>query len=546
MLKRLPLILACLAGLGFAQVAYQITATTTTNVTGGGVVVVPIPFASIFVCSGNFIGTNPCTSGSAITIYMDAGLTKPWSIPAFADNQGNLLFWVASGGNYFYTLSGTGALAATFQLSLPSNGLSGSDIHFINSLTGGTGNPFAASPFNEFIQTAPTPASPTLAVTGSTGNTWGYEVTTQTGPSSFTLPSSQATGSAAATLNGTNYVTITAVCPATSLFINFYRTKSGGTPSSLGLLGTSACGSNDLATLVDNGQSGTTNPPTVNTTGSMAANTIFLGSGQTLANGSPSFTGGGNIRFPGEAGSIFYSNPSVPASQTGINFAGTELNFGEINSDGTSTSSNVVFQVFGPATASFQYSLGFGSLSGGNVSLWPNLPAEYLSPSGTSYQTLFVSAASSGGSLAQDEPAALEADILVPPGTVNSVSKTTSTGGQFCLGISIGCNQVGLYKEDIFIEDMVSCATQGPAAVSMTVSFFDDRGTHTVPVTFSLNNGTTSTSVPLGLGSNSAWATVQFWSIGGFGHDFNWATTLTGCTTGTATYTIRGAVHREN
>ncbi|MGH9436937.1 MAG: hypothetical protein ACRD22_03355, partial [Terriglobia bacterium] len=253
------------------QISYQITATTTANLTGQGTVVVPIAGAQSYVCTGVYDGTDACTSVDAITVYKDSGLTTPWpNNIVVSDIQGNALFWVGAGGNYYYTVTGTGAEPASYQISLPSTTTgSFNDIHFAQSLSGGVNNNFFANPFYQLMTKAPTPAVPTVEVTGSTGFTWGYEVVEFTGPNAATVASGEAFASAAATLNASNFVTINAACESNNDTIQFYRVHSGGTPVSVGIIGTAACASNSVASLNDTGLNGDGSSTTglINTTG---------------------------------------------------------------------------------------------------------------------------------------------------------------------------------------------------------------------------------------------------------------------------------------
>jgi len=77
------------------------------------------------------------------------------------------------------------------------------------------------------------------------------------------------TAAGAATLDVTHYNTLLWTDPANAVSIRIYRTVAGGTPSSIGLIGTVAAG---VQTLVDNGLVGdASTAPTTNTTGFGAA-----------------------------------------------------------------------------------------------------------------------------------------------------------------------------------------------------------------------------------------------------------------------------------
>jgi parallel beta-helix repeat protein len=114
----------------------------------------------------------------------------------------------------------------------------------------------------------PTPAQPTVARVGTSGSTtYGYRVTALDGTGE-TLPSTERTiTNANATLTGAAYNTISWVIIPGAVQYKVYRTTSGGTPSSTGLIGTVAGG---VTTFSDTGIAATTAVPAVNTTGGMS------------------------------------------------------------------------------------------------------------------------------------------------------------------------------------------------------------------------------------------------------------------------------------
>ncbi len=120
MIKRLLILALLLPAFAQAQELFQSQATTTASIPGSAqgvsTVVSPIPYATIFVCSGTYTPGVSCTTGTA-TVYADSGLTTPYQQPITADAQGNFSFYYKTGANYYYTVSGTGVTAQTFGIN---------------------------------------------------------------------------------------------------------------------------------------------------------------------------------------------------------------------------------------------------------------------------------------------------------------------------------------------------------------------------------------------------------------------------------------------
>ncbi|MHC4618504.1 MAG: hypothetical protein ACYTEQ_12215 [Planctomycetota bacterium] len=127
------------------------------------------------------------------------------------------------------------------------------DIWFVDALSGGdetildgvvaahTGEPPLPGPVEtcggQVIVPLSTPAAPTVAQQGASGETsWGYKVSA-VGPAGETLASSATTISDGnATLDGTNFNRVSWVAVPFAIEYRVYRTTAGGTPSSTGLM----------------------------------------------------------------------------------------------------------------------------------------------------------------------------------------------------------------------------------------------------------------------------------------------------------------------
>lgn len=112
-------------------------------------------------------------------------------------------------------------------------------------------------------------ANPTLTSvtpTGGTATTWTYKIVGVDASGGTTAASAGvSTAAGAATLDGSHFNTLLWTDPANAVSIRIYRTVAGGTPNTLGLIGTVAAG---VQTFVDSGAAGdASTAPAANTTG---------------------------------------------------------------------------------------------------------------------------------------------------------------------------------------------------------------------------------------------------------------------------------------
>ena len=141
-----------------------------------------------------------------------------------------------------------------------------------------------------FINSAlSTPAAPTVSTQGTAGSTsYTYAVTAYDGIGE-TLASTGATiATGAATLNGTNFNRVVPARVNGAVSYKIYRTASGGTPGTTGLIGSLAGGAASFQ-FDDTGLAATTAVPGANTTGSGSfANNVnaggsFIGTGLAIS-----------------------------------------------------------------------------------------------------------------------------------------------------------------------------------------------------------------------------------------------------------------------
>jgi hypothetical protein len=120
-------------------------------------------------------------------------------------------------------------------------------------------------------------------------------------------------------------------------------------------------------------------------------------------------------------------------------------------------------------------------------------------------------------------------------------SRTTQTAAitaqtALATGTSPGA---GLYKFNFYVNSSVVCATPGPAVAGITVTYTDETGTktaQTVPLVVG-GSGTLATTLALGTTTGAGYGVVVFWAAPST--NIQWATTYTGCTSGTGTYNVR-------
>ncbi len=114
---------------------------------------------------------------------------------------------------------------------------------------------------------APT-GTPTVTQTGATGAAqWKYVVTAVDANGNESTTSATGTvNNGNATVSTTNYITVTFNTVRGASFYNIYRTQSGGTPSSTGLISSVPAGPNSTQTVTDIGYQGATGSTPVTTT----------------------------------------------------------------------------------------------------------------------------------------------------------------------------------------------------------------------------------------------------------------------------------------
>jgi len=168
----------------------------------------------------------------------------------------------------------------------------------------------------------PTPATPVITKTGAAGAaTWGYKVTAFDGLGE-TLPSTQGTiGTGVTPLTGVNFTTISWVPIPGAVSYKIYRTFSGGTPATTGLIGTVVGGT--AASFNDTGIAATTAPPVANTTGGASLAALLQGTTASFTGASTLTVGTANVN----TGTIAFKSSGGPgtitlqaASVSGSNF----------------------------------------------------------------------------------------------------------------------------------------------------------------------------------------------------------------------------------
>ena len=109
-------------GMYFSSIALSVTSLPGTP-QGLSNVVVPIPNASVYVCTGTYVGAACSASvGTKATLWSCAALSGcPVTQPVVADVYGNFGFWAAP-GSYYYTQTGqvNGLVTSgSYQITLP-------------------------------------------------------------------------------------------------------------------------------------------------------------------------------------------------------------------------------------------------------------------------------------------------------------------------------------------------------------------------------------------------------------------------------------------
>jgi hypothetical protein len=151
--------------------------------------------------------------------------------------------------------------------------LSRTSIGLIEVNSGTTGKWAGFQAGSVTLQSLTTPVGQTVTPTCGSGctQTWGYKVAARDGSGKTTAVTGEFTTVLQnATLDATNYNTLTCTAVPGATTYAFYRTTSGGTPATLGLIGTAA-----TCSLVDNGLVGDgSTPPILNYTGAVIVPTL--------------------------------------------------------------------------------------------------------------------------------------------------------------------------------------------------------------------------------------------------------------------------------
>lgn len=160
-----------------------------------------------------------------------------------------------------------------------------------------------------------------------------------------------------------------------------------------------------------------------------------------------------------------------------------------------------------------------------------------LYPDSTAHEFLAkTNGASGAGVLIRSQPSPISL-------TAQVANISTAT---LCAAAAGACNVAGMYRATFYLASTVSCVTPGSAAIGVAITFTDDVGTKSAQVVPLDVTGATSLVGTLALGNTTGNATgsTAFWSTGA--NPIQYATTgyATGCTSGTATYSIRASVER--
>ncbi len=134
---------------------------------------------------------------------------------------------------------------------------------------------------------------------------------------------------------------------------------------------------------------------------------------------------------------------------------------------------------------------------------------------------------------------ALYSPALLLQGAVNTSGGPVNVTGQtaaiatttFLTGAT-----VGQYTVSVYVESDAACTTAGSAAVSVTVGWGDRTGARTMTVPLQ-GPGVTSGVVALGATANFGEAVMTLWNNSA-SNNLTYATSYTGCTTGTGTYAL--------
>jgi hypothetical protein len=132
---------------------------------------------------------------------------------------------------------------------------------------------------------------------------------------------------------------------------------------------------------------------------------------------------------------------------------------------------------------------------------------------------------------------------VVPTRAIITLTGQTAaiTTATLCTAAICGNGAAGQYNIDAYVDSTVTCATPGPAVVGITLTWTDETGTKSAQSLPLDVNGATSLTATMALGNTTNFASghTSIWTTGTI---IQYATTYTGCTSGSGTYAIRMAV----
>jgi hypothetical protein len=228
------------------------------------------------------------------------------------------------------------------------------------------------------------------------------------------------------------------------------------------------------------------------------------------------------------------------------------ISFGWLNANGTIATPMLIF---GATNSTHVYAniptgtcgLGFGGASyQGNMAVFPST---YVGPGGTNENSVLFSEEGNSSCGADNNP------IFVGPiqgfatslGDTNVVAQTSSrTNVGLCRSSQTACTDPALYSATFYVEDAGSCTTAGSAAVTLSITYADETGTHTIPIVLHQSDGSSAVAFPLGTGNRQGSGQVVLWSTVTGGVTPGWSSVLTACSSGTAKYTVHASVTRLN
>jgi len=121
---------------------------------------------------------------------------------------------------------------------------------------------------------------------------------------------------------------------------------------------------------------------------------------------------------------------------------------------------------------------------------------------------------------------------VISPNTVNRTGQTAAIATTNLLASA----PIGQYEISVYAESDATCATPGPAAVSVTLGWGDRTGARTMTVPLD-GNGISSNAVGLGSLANFGQKVITVWN-NSTSNNLTYATSYTACTTGTGTFAL--------